>query len=340
MSGKKNYRTYVLPENEYDRWDKFILENAPRGTVFQTSFYLETVSRIQALDLKVHVVEDNNGDIAGGFAGCSTRKFGIWPILVVPQFTPVYAPSTVNRNTKYVSKQESFHFEIVSVLLEHLWNHYRLLDFRFPYSHVDIRPYSFSDFMTGVHYTYLIDLTDPDTIFERFDSDVKRRIRKAQEEAYDLRSDHSAEHTKILCALISSTYRKQGLSLPYSEQDLHRLFRMLHDHNKLAIYSISVKEGYVGGMVVVCHGNLAYYWIAGSDDRYLYTGLNQLLMYEALKDLHDRGVEKIELVGANTPSVARYKSTYGGKIQPYYSVESAKGLPAFLLRLKSILKGE
>ena len=71
----------------------------------------------------------------------------------------------------------------------------------------------------------------------------------------------------------------------------------------------------------------AYYWHAGADKDFLNTGLNQLLV-----------LKSFDFVGADTESIARYKSTYNFPLVPMYSVSKSRSIARLGMAIKNLIQ--
>jgi hypothetical protein len=64
-------------------------------------------------------------------------------------------------------------------------------------------------------------------------------------------------------------------------------------------------------------------------------GANQLIMSFALEDLQEAGSCGFDYAGANIPSIAAAKATWGGQLVPYYSVRQPNARALALLLMSS-----
>ena len=82
---------------------------------------------------------------------------------------------------------------------------------------------------------------------------------------------------------------------------------------------------------------IAYYWQAGASKEYLPTGLNQLLVQRVIEHYTSEGYKKFDFVGADTDTIARYKSTFNFPLVPMYSVSKSRGMTKFGLMIKKFV---
>ncbi len=68
------------------------------------------------------------------------------------------------------------------------------------------------------------------------------------------------------------------------------------------------------------------------------TGLNQLLILKVLEYYQQTELNRFDFVGADTESIARFKSTFNLPLVPLYSVSKSRGAVRLGLQLKKYLK--
>jgi lipid II:glycine glycyltransferase (peptidoglycan interpeptide bridge formation enzyme) len=79
-------------------------------------------------------------------------------------------------------------------------------------------------------------------------------------------------------------------------------------------------------MLVLVSDGTAYYWQGGASATYDGVSVNTLLHWRVIRDVIDApelsDVTQYDLVGANTERICEYKRKFGGRLVPYYTVES------------------
>ena len=69
-----------------------------------------------------------------------------------------------------------------------------------------------------------------------------------------------------------------------------------------------------GAIVAWINKEKAYWLMAGSTARGKKKGIPSLLLWQIIEDLHKMGFKELDMVGANTPSIAFFKRGFGGKL--------------------------
>ncbi|MNO16718.1 hypothetical protein D3C76_64050 [compost metagenome] len=178
----------------------------------------------------------------------------------------------------------------------------------------DIRPFLWNGFKTNVKYTYHLKLP---YCINTASTEIRNRIKKANAQGYN--SSLCNDMAEVYSCLLGTESRK-GFSHHLSADDL-RLAQQLFGSDCFRCYISYSKEGEpISTNVMIVDNKRALWWIAGSKSEHLSNGVAQQSLFLAFQDLASAGVESIDLVGANIPSVAKYKANWGGDLIPYYQV--------------------
>lgn len=313
------YTVKYLTESEYASWDSFI-DECIHGNIFNKSFYLKTLADLLNIQFSILVILNKDNDIVGGFAHCHNRKIG-FNYTYIPPLVPFYSLVVKERNTKYASKKERFNKEIIHKIIEELSKVYVYLDFRFPPSFKDIRPLTFNDFLSKVAYTYITNISDPGKLFNHFDQDVKRRIKKTQETNHQFVKDNSEQTAKTFFNLQQKSYTRQNLIFKLNQTQFIKYANELRHHDCINIYTIYYENVPITSCFVILENRKSYYLLSGTDIKYSKFGFNQLLIWETIKDLSKNGIEYFDFIGGNNESIAQYKSGFNFQLQPLYQTK-------------------
>ncbi len=338
MRAASNIDTRYLQADEYPLWNRFVDESSD-GTIFHKTEWLEPISAWQNLNFSIAACF-KGGRIVGGMAFTWKKKFGRIPIIQMPLKTPVFGPVISFTDTKYRSKIERQVQASVKELTGFLMSDYRFFHAQFPHSVSDMRPYVWAGFTPALHYTYKALFTkdfDPPSLVE---SDINRRIKRASELTYTHLEDNSEHYIGKAWDLEQKSFERQD----FHQKSNHRisfikLVQKLVEENVAQVYTIDHDGKSVASIIMIQDlvKKAAYYWMAGADKDYLPTGLNQLLLIHVVQKCQDADFISFDLVGADTETIARYKSTLNFPLVPQYSIQKSGKLMQLALSLKSLL---
>lgn len=339
MGAASNIETRYLQAEEYPLWNNFV-DASKDGTIFHKTEWLEPISAWQKLNFSIAACF-KGGKIIGGMAFTWKKKFGRIPIIQMPLKTPVFGPVISFTDTKYKSKIERQVQSTVKELTAFLLSDYQFFHAQFPSSVSDIRPYVWAGFTPTVHYTYRVLFNKDFDLSSMVESDINRRIKKASELTFTHSEDNSEQYIGKAWDLEQKSFQRQN----FHQKSMHRssfveLVLKLVKENVAQVYTIDHDEKSVASIIMIQDvvKKAAYYWMAGADKDYLPTGLNQLLMNHVIQKYQEADFESFDLVGADTETIARYKSTLNFPLEPQYSIQKSGKLMQLALSLKSILK--
>lgn len=303
--------------HERDSWDEFVARSR-QGTLFHTSGWCESLVRATPGSQGVIVGCYEGHELAGGCVFLERERFGV-RTAVTPLLTP-YSGFVLDRP---VSEKFSDNTSRAHAILESLCDY---LVERYPYVNLclapqleDIRPLQQAGFRISPRFTYYLNLRlSAEEHWQRFDGSVRRQIKKAERQEWEISSRLPLE---IAYELFAGNFIRRGEACPVSRDlfvaavehrgvALLREIRAVWDGNRLA-----------GFVVLLGFARTLYYAIAAHDPEYLPQGVSSLLVWEILKSHSGVEWDTFDFVGANIPSIARFKENFNPRLQLYFQVE-------------------
>ena len=155
-------------------------------------------------------------------------------------------------------------------------------------------------------FTYLIPLpSTPDDW-----SATSRRTWRTKSSDYEIRENSIYTHQVI--DLCQASYQRHGRSLPADAKLLAAFSKAM---GKYARTFVALRDGTIeAGLILLHDEKTAHYWIAGSVPGPSMT----ILIGEVLSILSTSDVSVFDFVGANTPSIAEFKRSFGPILTQYY----------------------
>ncbi|AGN01551.1 hypothetical protein L593_08030 [Salinarchaeum sp. Harcht-Bsk1] len=183
----------------------------------------------------------------------------------------------------------------------------------------DPRPLIWNDFEPTPRYTYHVDLTpDVDDLFMSFSSDVRRNVRNAEEFDYEIAEGGPAAVERIVRS-VQKRHAEQGVSYnvtPAFARDLQRIM----PEGVVRAYTCELRGEFVGGKLTLEDDETCYGWQTASDlDVDL--PVSDLLDWTVMQRARERGLTRMDLIGANKQRLCGYKAKFNPAVQTHYSLE-------------------
>lgn len=305
--------------DEVDREWNGLLARSPWSTPFSTLPFLRSYARATGRTAELVILRED-GEVKGGLP-LIVRKTGplrlAEPPPLVPFVTPLLDP---------IPSEADLHRGRGpwTELLPWLSGRYDYLDLRLPPQLTDVRPLTWQQWQCSPLYTYLLHGGTREAVLGRSSSSVRRRWRKYRDE-HEITTGTPAE----LLSQMETSFARQDRPLPLPPQVLERLFASLASSGEelFEIRCIRRKQAPVGAVGLLHGSDRSYYFCGGSTPG---PAMTLLLLDAAIDTDHP-----IDLVGANTPSIAEFKRTLGADLIRYSRAESP---PSPLARLARTIR--
>jgi hypothetical protein len=329
--------------NKKEIWDEFI-GNCDSGTVFHTSKWLETICKYDNFTL----------EMLGGYKG--QKLVGIFPIFIKKgkwinsafspppiSLTPYGGPLFDIKNTNQ-DKRESLQFSFIHAVDRYLSgekiNHMNFIT-TFPFE--DVRLFMWHRYAASPKYTYIANLiTSKDTLWQTLGKNKRSKIRKGQEnKSITIKSlSPSGEFIDMFWDLWEKTHKRSNIKVPLIKKLLKDIIFMLYPDN-LAILA-GYYESEIAAINLYPHSNnkRIHYWLGASDSNFWKYHVPDLLQWRGIQFAIENGFATMDLVGANVPSIAKFKVGFNPVVKVYYQIEKLDSLPFNLLdKTYHVLKG-
>ena len=166
---------------------------------------------------------------------------------------------------------------------------------------------------SAAYYEHQIDLTaDEDRLFARFASSVRRAVRKASQNGVEIEISHGRDAVLAFFALHTRTRRRHGLP----PQPL-KFFLNIHEELMKKRHAFVVLARHrsrpIAAAVFLRLGQKALYKYGASDERYQEFRANDLVMWEGMKFLVQKGARTLHLgrTSIENKGLRRFKLGWG-----------------------------
>lgn len=296
-----------IKEN-FAEWDKFV-DSSPQQNLFSSSSWKSLVE--SSTSYKGHIFAFYRANqIVAGCLLFSIKK-GPFKIIFQPPLTPFTTLLFEKKNTDRASKLESFQKDVIEILDEKLQSYACCFLLMSP-SIKDVRPFSFNKWSSRVNYTYVVDISNTEKLWESLDKAAKYDIKKAEENSIRI---EASKDSGAFYELYKKTFERQGIKKFSSKKMIDSILALKESRLYLA-----KKEGKaLAGAIVLFDKDIAYYLLAASESSSKEKAPS-LLLWSVIKDC-SKTARQLDLVGANTPAIVKFKRDFAPELIPYYSVE-------------------
>ena len=319
----------ALDKNEYELWDKIVTESQ-HGTIFHESWWLSACSQLLNKEFKIFGYFENE-ELLGGFSVFLSKylslKIASSTVPTVPYGGLVIAPSHHGN----VKEEEEKYFRIAEALIKS--NDFDNIQLTNAPGLVDLRPFTWNSWDTGVRYTYYLNPSDD---LKKPNRNVRRMINKAVESGIIEKKLQTPDSNHY--ALFKETYSRKNLGAPVEEPFFDAMIRLLLSKNRGELWVAENPGGECAASdIIIYDSKRAYRWLAASHTEFRKSGAVSLLLSEILRELGKKGVREINLMTANNPTLSRFTSNFNPILVPYYTTETRSYLLDSMSNTKRLL---
>ncbi|MBN1824791.1 MAG: GNAT family N-acetyltransferase [Candidatus Eisenbacteria bacterium] len=306
------YEAEILDRSDLDGWDRLV-GHASGGTLFNTGRWFRILGETLGKDWLV-IGCRKNGVLVGGCAGATTRRAGL-DLFLPPPLTAYAGMVLADPESEKACEGTEDTLRRASVLESALRLRFALSWTVHHPSTPDLRPFVWNGWESIPRYTYLLPLRADGDLWSGLKSSLRNKIRKAEKAGIRARR---AEDLSGAIRFYADSYEKHGASPPIPPERLLAWFDGLRREGIARGYLAEDERGEpLAFRIALVDGERAYDWVAGADTARLSDGATPLLYWKEIEDLRaDR--EFLDMMGANTPTIAGFKSGFGGDLVPYW----------------------
>jgi lipid II:glycine glycyltransferase (peptidoglycan interpeptide bridge formation enzyme) len=320
-----DYRVESLGEDEYPKWDNFV-KATPQYSYFSNSSWIKILSEAMRRKFQIIGCYNKNRELVGGCILYLDKRLE-GTVAKLPPLTPYNTLHLLEGKSKYNFKNERYQHTIILALNRYFEKNYDCVMIVNHPNIFDIRPFIWKGWEVIVRYTYYKNIDTRSNSF--ISSDISRRAEIALKGGIKVKS--SKEPSQFY-RLWQKTFKRQRIDTPLEYEQFLYITNRLISAGHIKIYTASDNNNIpLASCIGIYDEDTFYYWLAAFDANRVSTGANQLLIKELINSLIGH-YKKIDLVGADIPSIAFYKSTFGGKLIPHYQVSKAMRFRAKIFR--------
>ncbi|UCE55991.1 MAG: GNAT family N-acetyltransferase [Desulfobacterales bacterium] len=198
-------------------------------------------------------------------------------------------------------------------------------------------PFFWQGFKQTTFYTYVLDdLRDLQKIFNGFQGNARREIKKA-EQRYKLHIRWDIDIDSFL-DLYEMTFSRQKIPMPHSKEIVHRIDATCASRNARKIIGAEDAEGRLhAALYIIWDQHSAYYLMGGSEPNLRNSGAKSFCMWEAIK-FASKVTQRFDFEGSMLQPVERFFRGFGAKQIPYFRITCETKLMKRLRALKNLIQ--
>ncbi|HEU4585891.1 MAG TPA: GNAT family N-acetyltransferase, partial [Gemmatimonadaceae bacterium] len=319
--------------SEWERWNAYVRAH-PNGTVFHTTGWLNALSD----DSRVFV-DESDGEIAGGIALATTKRFGLTSYHI-PPYTPYGGPLFGNEKIGYRCEGSTYN-EFIQKIFAAVGpaGH---LDFVLPTSDQDLLPYKWSGFDIGVGITY--HLSDGDgalrngALEKKINDGCRRQLKKLLRlhEAGTITATWDDRRDAVVDIQTQLASRKK---FDPHGHTLRRLLERTEPGTFRSLLLTAEGEGDLAGCIGAVDEKRYYNLIVATRSNLSaeYRHIGVLMYYLIMRDALESG-RTFDFEGSSIPGIAHFYRQMGGEQVPTFRLQKTRSPYYAALRFAKALR--
>lgn len=299
-------RLELLDECDEQVWDDLVA-NFEEGTIFHTWAWMRVIEKLsRAVKLPFGIFD--GPDLIGVLPLFRARR-GPLTVLASPLGGVGYGGPLVT---------SSYH----RVVIEHLdgilkrfgagYIEFRSLDGPVPAALTDSH-YTVQEFQT-----YVVPLSQgAEKLWSNLKGECRTAVRKARKNNVEILEATDKGFVDIYCEMSRDTYSKSNRSPPLSPQDYSTVWDALRPYDRIKVLLAKHEGRGVAGGIFLRFGSKVYYWDGAAFRAYYSLCPNNLLHWTLIEWGASNGLTEYDMMGANIPSIASFKKSFGSELRTY-----------------------
>jgi hypothetical protein len=291
-----------------ERYQAFYEQYQTQLPIFAYPWYLDAVCTDGIWDA---AIVEEKGKILAVLPYFLKRKYG-FRYITMPIFTKFMGPYFAENPT--LSEQHD--------LLEKLIIQLPKVDAfsqNFYYNITNWLPFYWQDYQQMTRYSYQIDLTDLDKVYNNINRSRRRYITKAKE--LDLKIIHSND-IELFYRINKMSFDRQKLQLPYTFKQLQIHDEALAAHDARQLFFVQDAQGQTHSVAyLIWDAQSGYSHMAGDHPDLRNSGAGTLLMWERIRYTKEKlGLNNFDFEGSMIQNIEYVFRQMGAAQTPYFQV--------------------
>jgi hypothetical protein len=283
-------------------WNNLVL-NSSDGTIFQTSYWFE-----KSTSTFVILGYYENNTLLGGIILETDEQQKKGRLGSLAPYLGIFTGRFSNKREEFIKQQ------LITHIKEKVSN---ITFFTSPWLD-NLNLILKNRFDAKLNYTYIISISNINSVLSAFRSNLKRNIRTCLKANYLVYKEYD---TTNLISLVKKTFERQNIITWFNIEEAENCMQSLIDNNFGAIFTtFSPDKKPVASVGVVWDKRSGYYIMGGYDYEISHRGASSIAMWEAIKLCNFNGLEYFDLEGSRLLNIDMFFKQFGGFLKPYYQI--------------------
>ena len=311
-----------------DRYIKFC-QSEREIPIFSQFWWLDAVCGINNWDV---ALVEKGGHIMATMP-YYIKKRAVFKIITMPTPTQTMGPYLKHPKGQKYYKKLSFEKEMINKLLEQLPKYDSFIQ-NFHYSITNWQPFYWNGFNQKTVYTYVIENTSIENLEKEFETDTRRRRRRAINLGLKvIESDNIERFYKLNV----ETFRRQNTNTPYSFELVRRLYKACIENDSCKLlFALDADDDVISGGFFVYDTNSVYYLMGGINSNKKNLGGMDIVIYEAIKFALSTN-RKFDFAGSMKESIEKYFRTFGAEQKSMMQISKTNSI---LLKIRELIQNQ
>lgn len=300
-------------ERDCPDWDVIA---ARYGTVFHSSKWVELLE--ESFEINIRRIGFMRDKKIVGILPLSIKRYvpirvGASPL--IPETSPVQGiacdPADINSAIRTIgeySRENGLHF-LRLFQKESFTDHEHVSGFDYVEKH-----------------THVLDLTITQTaLWEGLEGRCRTAVRKAEKSGIEVVEEKDNSNLEGFHNIFARLYQDQGMSPPVGSKFFHCLWEK-YSSNGLHFILARLDQKIIAGALLLQSEGRANYLIGASLPEYNNLNPNNLVQWTGIRLAKSNGAKEYDFVGSDIERLAKFKKSFGGRLENYTLLERSSSL--------------
>lgn len=294
--------------------------------IFSKDWWLDSVCGTNGWDV---VLVEKDVQIVGSLPYMKIKR-AIFNVITMPQLTQTMGTYIKYPKGQKYYKRLSWEKDMMSNLIDRLPS-FDSFTQNFDKSITNWLPFYWAGFEQTVRYTYVIENIKLEDLEKNFETDIRRRRRKAYEAGVEVIESDDIEKFYELNLM---TFKRQDREVPYSFEMVKKLYVSCKENDAVKMYFAQINGDVIAANFLVYDDNTVYYLMGGIDPNKKDLGGMDVVQFESIKFALESG-RAFDFEGSMIESIEKYFRSFGAIQKPYFMITKTNSK---LLNIRKLFK--